>query len=1070
MNIKLYLSKESYQQKPDKAAGIIKQVKSYELVDIDIESLYNKLANGHFMHHECGFSEPNSGGNDYTFKKRLLKQAQLLCIDLDYKFKFTKSNGDIILKEYNSSEMPKWNDELLLDLKYNEIDIAPTFWIESFSAGVETKKKIVGNSVHLFYVFYDPIMNVNDYEKTAITIIYILYNALKAKGYDIPLEHERCPFDPVSTDMFQGLWGSYNKAHGFSGKLYFWDEFRNTYKSEMKDIIFQKDSQETEPLRPDEIERTISAYSTVKTIDDIDISKSQYIKYKKYFGHQEGFHIISTLKNEYNKIEGQDDDGKYIVDSKQSLCYQICKKLLLNHCNDFFDKDENHFYREYKRCKMYRKKGSNDAAYMNHVIRLIGDTGAIPLIEYKEESEESKEKIIKLNKTEYLSDKKSEIMQMMDNDKINFIIADPGLGKTVFAKSLSGNTLIIELYNSIIQSEEKFDSDEFIKFKEGNYIKDELVSTMNVCSANKFCFWYKNKDNMYFKQFYNDDKCLFDNIILDESHLLCLSNYRYDIMGETVECLKKLKIEYPDVNIIIMTGTPFGESTIFDNLNTITIEAEPRYNKKFYMIQTSSIEGYMKELIKDTLSKGLRVFIPVDSENWFDTFIEACIEDGIVAKNMCYYFNQPKNMEETERYILNTKLIGDIQILGTSSYMSVGIDLEDWKTEFVTIIPSGASMTGNFSGIEVEQFANRHRKQNLEVHYVISKNESNNKKPFLQNSCRALLNIKNELLQRLYHTNPIVIKLPLYLLKKNDNLEVHEDMFNVYVYYKDMQPIISHPMNVYEYMQKKGWTCEWKTVENTHRGIDTKEHRDIEKANGVEEFMQLLDEWNNGNYPIINVKESIGNEFELIKHKSKNSLFDVELIEVEFTNYYAKNTLFNMFLSIREYLTGAGTYNLIKDAYNGDKINMSFISRNLLAIKLINSYIQKGVWKTISDRLSEFYSDYSTIYNGVYSENKDEFQNRLDNTVQQIWDELSNNIDEEYLKMAFRINYNNVTENLISDFMEGIKLVQTMYLSKHTFQKKINDKNYKIAIYSWNNNKMAKYEIRNDKKNNIVKK
>ena len=149
---------------------------------------------------------------------------------------------------------------------------------------------------------------------------------------------------------------------------------------------------------------------------------------------------------------------------------------------------------------------------------------------------------------------------------------------------------------------------------------------------------------------------------------------------------------------------------------------------------------------------------------------------------------------------------------------------------------------------------------------------------------------------------------------------------------------------------------------------------------------------------------------------------------------------------------------------------MSFISRNLLAIKLINSYIQKGVWKTISDRLSEFYSDYSTIYNGVYSENKDEFQNRLDNTVQQIWDELSNNIDEEYLKMAFRINYNNVTENLISDFMEGIKLVQTMYLSKHTFQKKINDKNYKIAIYSWNNNKMAKYEIRNDKKNNIVKK
>ena len=1055
--MKIYLSKQGFDQKPEKSAGVIKSVSSYNLVDITPEELYKKLIKGHFIHHECGCSESNNGSGYYTFKKKLLKQTQIMCIDFDYKLKETKSNGQVITKEYAPNEMPDWSNELLSNLTYENslgqtIDITPTFWMESFSAHKHSEKKIVGNSVHLFYVFEDPIYSPTDFRKTSISIMVALYKALEAKGYHIPLEKNRNPFDPVSCDMFQGLWGSHNKLNGYNGNTYFWDEFRDAYKDEYKEFMFPWKN-EYEEITDNDIKKTINAYSTVKTIDDIDINKCQYIKYKEYFGHEETFHIISTLKHEYSQIEEQ-------VNSKQSLCYQVCSKLLLGHSNDFFDNDESKFYYEYKRCHIYEKKGISP--YINHVIKLIGDTGAIPMIEYKE-LDNSSGNTIKLKSNEYLTDRKDDILKLMKDDKLNFIVAQPGLGKTVFAKSLEGRSLIIELFNSIISSEEKFNSNEFVKFKDDHYITEDNVGKLNVCSANKFVNWYKNKTNNYAGTLL-DDKCLFDNIILDESHLLCLSNFRYDVMGDTIECLKQLKLEYPDVNIILMTGTPFGENIVFGELiNKINIECERRYEKKFYMIQTSSIIGYTKELIKDSLSKGLRIFMPVDSQNWFDTFIESCVEDGIISKDKTYYFNQPKHNDEIEKYILDTKLIGDIQILGTSSYMSVGIDLEDWKTKFITIIPSGASITGNFSGIEVEQFANRHRKQNLEVHYVISENESNKQKPTVMSSCKALLNIKCDLLKMIYRTNPKVIKIPMYLIGDDDELKLHEDRFNAYCLYKDLKPIISHPMNVYEYMENHGWDCEWKSVAHADRGINTKEHRDKEKEKGLSEFVTLLEEWNDSGYPIIKVKDSICSELIITKKVKEDSLFDIESIEVGFTNYYAKNELFGMFLRIREYLTPKGTYNLIKDAIKTGKINMAFIDRTLRGIKLLDNR-KSIIWQEISDALGKFYSNYSSIENGIWKDNKKEFEDKRNETVQKIWDELTERIDGENLKLAFYTNYKGVTDSLIDGYMDGVKLIQSMYCEKICKQKKINGKNTKITFYKWDNNLLSKYEIRNDKK------
>ena len=214
MKIKIYLSKQGYDKKPDLNAGIIKTQSSYNLVEITPEELYKQLINGHYIHHECDASKANTGKNGMTFKKALLKQAQVMQIDFDYKLRFTKvidSEETIIEKHYAENEMPDWNKELLSSLTFtdkngNEFNISPSFWLESFSAHTETEKKKVGNSIHFFYVFEDPIYNVADYEKIAIVIMYCIWLALQNKGYEIPLEKSRSPFDPVSKDMFQGMW------------------------------------------------------------------------------------------------------------------------------------------------------------------------------------------------------------------------------------------------------------------------------------------------------------------------------------------------------------------------------------------------------------------------------------------------------------------------------------------------------------------------------------------------------------------------------------------------------------------------------------------------------------------------------------------------------------------------------------------------------------------------------------------------------------------------------------------------------------------------------------------------
>ena len=120
-------------------------------------------------------------------------------------------------------------------------------------------------------------------------------------------------------------------------------------------------------------------------------------------------------------------------------------------------------------------------------------------------------------------------------------------------------------------------------------------------------------------------------------------------------------------------------------------------------------------------------------------------------------------------------------------------------------------------------------------------------------------------------------------------------------------------------------------------------------------------------------------------------------------------------------------------------------------------------WKDISNKLANFYNQYSSYDNCVYKDNKKEFEEKLNNVIQGIWDNLTSKVDDDILKRVLMSNYNNITEDLITEFMNGIKLICTMYLNKETICKKIDKKNCKVTRYSWNSNNLSRYNIRTDK-------
>lgn len=328
-----------------------------------------------------------------------------------------------------------------------------------------------------------------------------------------------------------------------------------------------------------------------------------------------------------------------------------------------------------------------------------------------------------ITKDQHLSDTKNDILANLK--QITLIEAGAGTGKTEFVKSLarSGKRVMLVLpFTSIIKS--KASNDGVFECFFGNK-KTNLQTKKSVCiTVDKFS-----------KLGVSDLECGgFDYIFVDESHLLFQSGYR-SVMSDAIQLIKTLTIP----PIILLSGTPSGETVFFENLHKIHVKKEETRKKEFMLHMTDTSEdslNYMCRHMAEDIVGGKRILFPTNKGTLYENKIKSIVKfilerefnyfDDIVVN----YYKKSNNGEQFVEDINIKKTISDTNILLCSNYLSVGVDIKD-KYDF------NIYFNEPWLSQEMEQFANRLRNNDLKIKLFLYKYDSAGN-PINLGSCKPL--------------------------------------------------------------------------------------------------------------------------------------------------------------------------------------------------------------------------------------------------------------------------------------------------------------------------------------------
>lgn len=355
---------------------------------------------------------------------------------------------------------------------------------------------------------------------------------------------------------------------------------------------------------------------------------------------------------------------------------------------------------------------------------------------------------ITLNKGEYLSDKKDVLINALYDDKLNYIESGAGTGKTHLFKELAKDkTVCLVLpFTSIIESKilsDKTITDYFKCYygtgKEDN-IKD-VDATFNACMTfDKFTTLNREIINA------------FDYVVIDESHLLFESDYRSRIcamlLDTTIQLFNitkpnsmievisanSLDISMPMDNIInptfmdnktssnkgckliFMSGTPSEETKYFSSmnmLNYIKVNSTSTYVKNATVIMCQDAESkhthFINKLVQN-IDKGIKNIVITNKGVEYQKLIECMVSEQLGKNVKVEYFKRANKENDINKDIMfNGQYPIDLDILFASSYLSVGVDIENTTETFNIFYPYNES-----SCEDIEQFNNRLRKTNKE--------------------------------------------------------------------------------------------------------------------------------------------------------------------------------------------------------------------------------------------------------------------------------------------------------------------------------------------------------------------
>lgn len=326
--------------------------------------------------------------------------------------------------------------------------------------------------------------------------------------------------------------------------------------------------------------------------------------------------------------------------------------------------------------------------------------------------------IKKSQNTEYFYIKKNQYLGSIKYQLLNkcgmitLIEAGAGVGKTEMVKSLVNDgkrVLMVMPFTSTLEAKVEGDS-KWTAIWANRKIK--LDKTPGIAmTVDKF-----SKLNMLELK-----ESGFDYIFIDESHLLFQSEYR-PVMAKVIEMIRNTTIP-----IIMMSGTPVGETVFFDDIVHLLVKKEDVRQKEFNVYLTEkpidNICAMCYAMARD-INDGRRVLYPTNKGTVYKEQIEVLVT--YFLKNNFFYDRKPivnyykkSNLGEDFMYDVNfKKTVSNTDILMCSTYLSVGVDILD-KYDF------NVYFNELWMPQEIEQFANRLRSKDLFINVYLNRKDSN---------------------------------------------------------------------------------------------------------------------------------------------------------------------------------------------------------------------------------------------------------------------------------------------------------------------------------------------------------
>lgn len=200
------------------------------------------------------------------------------------------------------------------------------------------------------------------------------------------------------------------------------------------------------------------------------------------------------------------------------------------------------------------------------------------------------------------------------------------------------------------------------------------------------------------------DRPRFDYIVIDESHLLTMSEYRQKC-GLLLDFLRSQRI---NSRIIYMTGTPLFERRFLpEDTLCVQLKKEPQYTMtvNIYTHCGRPLEQ-MRFAIAKEIENGRKVVCVLRSKKTREGIIKAVqLELQREIRTDCFYSDAAET--SLAKDIVERKQLGDIDIAFVTSVFSVGVDIEGEENAVMYTYQE-------LNGIEVDQYANRLRRVPIE--------------------------------------------------------------------------------------------------------------------------------------------------------------------------------------------------------------------------------------------------------------------------------------------------------------------------------------------------------------------